>query len=342
MDKIDNNARRSVLRAGALAGAALGLGSLIRDDQAYAAGKSNITEGDIAILQFLLVAEAVETDLWGQYAELVTNNQAYRNALGRTDPSLAQYAMDTARDEGSHAIFIRAYLASIGVAPVDLSSFYTLPPPAITGLAPVGRLTNLTNLTVDTSWYTRYRTASNPDFGDQPPQLVVINGRPAIPTSDGLDSETLTGIADTAAFHFATIEQGGTSLYAQFLPKITSLDVLQIVAGIGPVEAIHFGVFQTSLEGLKPYTSPDGTLVFPDLRNNMQLSESVMPAPCEFVRAGLPLNSVVRPTTTAHAGAVAAATGLVNSGLFAGQPPAFFSAVVALAQAADAAMRGRK
>lgn len=342
MEKIDNSTRRGVLKAGALAGATLGLGSLITDDRAYAAGKTTITAGDIAILQFLLVAEAVETDLWEQYAELVTNNRAFNAALSQTDGSLAQYAIDTERDERSHATFIRAYLTSIGVTPVDLSAFYTLPPPPVAGLTQVGRLTNLTNLTVDTSWYARYRTAANPDFGDQLPQVATIMNRPAVPTANNLGASALTAIAGVAAFHFATIEQGGTSLYAQFLPKVTNLDVLRIVAGIGPVEAIHFGVFQTSLEGLKPYTSADGTLVFPDLRGNRLLSESVMPAPCNFLKQGsLPLNSVVRPTTTQHAGAVAAATGLVNSGLFTGQPPQFFNAVVALAQAADAAVRGR-
>jgi hypothetical protein len=339
MQTIDNPSRRAALKAGAIAGAALGLGTLLRDDYAFAAGRRAITQGDIAILQFLLVAEAVETDLWTQYAELASFNPGFRDALSRTDPALAQYAVDTARDEGSHATFIAAYLTSIGVTPVDLSSFYTIMPPAVSGLTQVPRLTNLTSLTIDTSWYYRYRTASNPDFGDTPQQIATIVNRPAIPTSDNLTATEITGIADTALFHFATIEQGGTSLYSQFMPKAAKPDTLRILAGIGPVEAIHFGVFQTSLGGLEAYTSPDGTLIFPDLRNNNLASQSVMPAPCQFINEHLPLNSAVRPTSTKHAGALAAATGLVNSGLFTGQPPAFFSAVVALAQAADAATR---
>jgi hypothetical protein len=122
---------------------------------------------------------------------------------------------------------------------------------------------------------------------------------------------------------------------------VSNLDVLRLVTGIGPVEAIHFGVFQTSLEGLRGLTSTDGELVFPDLRNNKMMSQSVMPAPATFLDSDLPLNSVVRPGGTKQAGAVAAATGLVNSGLFQGQPPEFFQTVVGLAKAADAARRRR-
>jgi len=342
VEKIDSKARRDVLKAGAMAGAALGLGSLITDDRAYASGKSNITAGDIAILQFLRVAEALETDLWEQYTELVENNPGYAAAIKDVDPALAQWIMDTVRDERSHYTFITAYLESIGVTPADLSSFYTLPPPPVKGLAPTLRLTNLTDLTVNTNWYARYRTSANPDFGDQSPQIANIVNLPAIPTQNGLDAGTLKQIAYTSIFHFASIEQGGASLYTQFLPKITNLDVLRIAAGIGPTEAIHFGVFQTALGRMDGYTSPDGTVMFPNLSNNRQLSFSVMPAPCNFLKAGgaLPLNSVIRPSSTPVAGAVAAATGLTNSGLFTGQSQAFFNAAGALATAADAAKRG--
>jgi hypothetical protein len=342
VEKIDNAARRSVLKAGVVAGAALGLGSLITDDRAFASGKSNITSADIAILQFLRLAEALETDLWEQYTELVENNPGYYAAINAIDPALAQWIMDTVRDERSHYTFITAYLESIGVTPVDLSSFYTLTPPSVTGLAPTPRLTNLTGLTIDTSWYARYRTSANPDFGDEAPQIANIVNLAAIPTANGLDAGTLEQIAYTSIFHFASIEQGGASLYTQFVPKVSNLDVLRIVAGIGPTEAIHFGVFQTALGSMKGYTSPNGSVMFPNLSNNRQLSFSVMPAPCNFLKDAnvLPLNSVIRPTSTKVGGAVAAATGLTNSGLFSGQSQAFFSAAVSLASAADAAIRG--
>jgi hypothetical protein len=338
--------RRSILQHGLGAGAALGLSTLIGDGPAWAVvdnddgtAPGRITKGDLAILNFLAAAELFETDLWEQYSELAQNNPGYRSALQATRPSIVQYIVDTERDEKSHATFINAFLVSIGQPAVDLDAFRTLPSPDVTGLQQVGRLTNLTNLTIDTSWYTRYRTAANPDFGDAPPQLVEIQKRPAIPTSDSLGTADIEAIADTANFHFCAIEQGGASLYTSFYFKVSSVEVLRLITGIGPVEAIHFGVFQTALEGLRPFTSPDGGLVFPDLRNNNMLSQSVMPAPATFLDGDLPLNSVVRPGDTNAAGAVAAATGLVNSGLFEGQPPEFFQAVTGLAKAADAARR---
>jgi hypothetical protein len=348
MNSPSNENRRLLLKRGIGAGAAFGLSSLIADGPALAvtddgdgAAPGRITAGDLAILNFLAAAELFETDLWQQYSELAQGNPAFREALQATDPSVVQYIIDTERDEKSHATFINAFLASIGQPPVNLDAFRTLPSPNVTGLQQVGRLTNLTSLTIDTSWYTRYRSTANPDFDDTPPQLVKIVQRPTIPTSDTLKAADIQAIADTANFHFCAIEQGGSSLYTSFYPKVSNLDVLRLVTGIGPVEAIHFGVFQTSLEGLRGLTSTDGELVFPDLRNNKMMSQSVMPAPATFLDSDLPLNSVVRPGGTKQAGAVAAATGLVNSGLFQGQPPEFFQTVVGLAKAADAARRRR-
>jgi hypothetical protein len=337
MDKIDNNARRQLLKRGAAAGVAMGLAALIRDNPAAAA--TTIPAGDVAILQFLAAAELVETDLWTQYAQLAESNPNFRAALQEINPAILRWTEDTARDEGSHAVFINAFLASIGEAPVDLTAFETLPGVSVTGVPQTGRLTNLTNLTINTSWYLRYRTAANPDFGAVPGQVANIIGRPAVPTSNSLSTAAVAAIAQTAAFHFCTIEQGGTSLYASLIPKVSSLEVLSILTGIGPVEAIHFGVFQTALDGIAPLTTPDGKLTFPDLREGQLSSRSVMPAPAKFLSPHLPQNSVVRPAGTAAAGAVAAATGLVNSGLFIGQSQAFFTAVTALATAADAATR---
>ena len=85
----------------------------------------------------------------------------------------------------------------------------------------------------------------------------------------------------------------------------------------------------------KGFDPGDGKLRIPNLTRGRRELRRVMPRPCDFLRRDLPKCSVIRPSATANAGAVAAATGLVNSGLFAGQPPAFFNAVVALAQAAD-------
>lgn len=127
----------------------------------------------------------------------------------------------------------------------------------------------------------------------------------------------------------------GGSLYSHLITRVQSDDAKLILASIGPTEVYHFAGFHKSLEGLFGFDSGDG-LVFPDLKNNPGLSQAIFPEPCRFLRRDLPLCSVIRPTSKANAGAVAAATGLVQSGLFAGQSQPFFAAVVALAQAADA------
>jgi hypothetical protein len=62
-----------------------------------------------------------------------------------------------------------------------------------------------------------------------------------------------------------------------------------------------------------------------------------MARPCKFISASLPLCAVIRPTSTEKGGAVAAATGLTNSGLFNGQSVAFFKALLGLAHEADEA-----
>jgi hypothetical protein len=299
------------------------------------------TAGDIAILKFLAAAELVEDDLWQQYDELASDNRGYNIALRRIDRSLIRYINDDRDDERSHAKLINAYLKSIGEQPVNLDPFRTLPSVKAEGADQRRRrLTNLTNLTVDTSWYLRYRSSRNPDFGAKFPQLVDIVDRPTVPTwsSKRYRAKDMQAVAHSAAFHFAAIEQGGSSLYTSLISKVTHPDVLIILASIGPTEVYHFSAFHKSLEGLFGLRA-DG-LEFPDLKNDRNLSEAIFPEPTQFLRKDLPLTSVIRPRNTENAGAVAAATGLVNSGLFEGQLKAFFDAVVALAKAADAAVRG--
>jgi hypothetical protein len=334
--------RRRFLQAAAIgsAGAGLltgGLPAVAQDVDAGAAGETagRPSRRDVAILKFLAAAELVEADLWLQYAELAYGNRGFRAALIDIDDGQPDYAIDTQEDEDSHARFINAYLASIGEQPVNLDPFRTIMPPAVTGLRPVGRLTNLTELSVDTSYYTRYRGVRNPDFGASFRQIARIAGKPAIPTGNGLSARQLSGVAQTAAFHFAAIEQGGTSLYAQFLPFVSGKEVLRILGSIYATEAIHYAVFRDSLEGIRGFDSGDGKLVIPNLTEGRRESRRVMPRPCDFLRTDLPKCSVIRPTAPANAGARAAAGGLVASGLFKGQPPAFFAALTALARAAD-------
>ena len=302
--------------------------------QARAQASGGPTPGEVAVLQFLSAAEQVETDLWQQYTELAEENPRFMEALAEIDPSLIQYINDDRDDELSHANLINAYLVSVGARPVNLNPFKTLSSSPAQGAEQVGRITNLMSLTVDTSWFNRYRGAGNPDFGDQFPQLVEIVNRPAIPTSNRMTGLEYRAAAHSAAFHFCAIEQGGGSLYNNLLSRVHTPDVVAILASIGPVEVYHFATFHKSLEGL-PGLNAGGGLVFPNLRENPDLARLVMPEPCTFLSPNFPPCSVIRPRNTQNAGAVAAATGLVNSGLFQGQSKAFFDAVVALATAAD-------
>ena len=335
--------RRSFLKGGALLGAATLAAAAGGSPTALAKvgralgpiDRDAITPGDVAILKFLAAAELVEDDLWQQYCELAVANPSYNRALRRIDRSLIRYICDDRDDERSHAALINSFLVAIGEQPINLDPFRTLPSVDVEGADDRGRLTNLTRLTVDTSWYARYRSADNPDFGAVFPQLVEISDRPTIPTRS---SSHVQAIAHSAAFHFAAIEQGGSSLYCSLIPKASSLDVVRILASIGPTEVYHFSAFHKSLEGIFGLDTNDG-LTFPDLRSNRDLAEAIFPEPTRFLRSDLALCSVIRPSSTERAGAVATATGLVQSGLFAGQSQQFFDAVTALAVAADAAER---
>ncbi len=136
-----------------------------------------LTKGDAAILRFLAAAEILETDLWVQYNELGgiqdsevpggSGSAPYTAALQVLDGDMPQYIHDNTEDEFTHEDFINAYLASKGADIVNLDQFRTLPSSTATGARQIGRLTNLMELTVDTSWWTRYRSRTmNPDFGD--------------------------------------------------------------------------------------------------------------------------------------------------------------------------------
>ncbi|HXI82652.1 MAG TPA: ferritin-like domain-containing protein [Verrucomicrobiae bacterium] len=335
--------RRRFLRALGVTGAAVATGMRFDQTALADAGTSHkkIDRGDADILRFLAAAELIETDFWQQYNELVAGNAPYGAALANLDEDMAVYVADNTDDENTHAEFLNAYLVSQGAEPVNLDVFRTLPSSPATGAAQIGRLTNLTMLTVDTSFWIRYRSTGNPDFGDTFPQFIDIVDRTAIPLRDDYTADEIQAIANTAAFHFPSIEQGGSSLYTTMLTKATALDTVRIIAGIGGVEVAHFTVWHDKA-GNAPPVSVDG-LVFPDMEtfngDELRQNNLIMPEPCKFISADLPECSVIRPGTAAHSGAVAAATALTNSGLFTGQSPAFFAALRQLAQAADAAAR---
>ncbi len=332
--------RRAFFKSTAIGAAALAIpGFTLLDgvEPALAGTKPTLNSGDLAVLKFLAAAELVEADLWGQYSELATNNPEFRRALQQIDGSMPDYVTGDFDDETSHAAFINAYLVAAGQDPINLDPFRTLPSVPVEGAKDIGRLTNLTNLTVDTSYYQRYRSAGNPDFGNTFGQVVSITNQPAVPVSSSIRGLDMLSVAQTAAFHFAAIEQGGSSLYTSLLTKVTNLDVVAILASIGPTEVFHFAIFQTALEGIRKLAVAHGP-TFPDIRDRADKG-AITPHPCTFLDPSFPPCSVIRPRNTNTAGALVTATGLVNSGLFEGQSTAFFNAVVELATAADAAVR---
>jgi len=357
----DGISRRAVVRTGLAVGAGTISAGLLANIPALAKPASGgLTPGDAAILRFLAAAEILETDFWQQYNELGgiqdsevpggSGSAKYTAALAVLDSDMAQYIHDNTEDEFTHFTFIDAYLAANGVAPVNLDQFRTLPSSKATGARQIGRLTNLMELTVDTSWWTRYRSRTkNPDFGDTFPQAIpgLSAGRfPAIPRNDGDLSPKahLQAIANTAGFHFASIEQGGSSLYPSLAQRVTHPEVLRILLSIGPTETMHFQTWMDKAGNAPPLTDPTNGLVFPDLNASPFGGEDfqtnlIMPEPTIFLSRKFPPVSIIRPTETQGA-AMSAVKFLTASGLFRGQSPAFFAVLGQLAEDADAARRG--
>jgi hypothetical protein len=350
--------RRSFLKGSLAAGAAVAGATMLGQPKAFAQTSESLTNGDVAILQFLAAAELIEADLWQQYAELGgvtqgTQNQ-YQVALQNLDSDGSQYISSNTLDEVSHADFLNAYLIFKGEEPVNFDQFRTLPSSTAAGAQQIGRLTNLMQLTVDTSWYTRYRSATNPDFGATFPQALpalAASRLPAIPrTNAELNGNTahVQAIANTAAFHFGFIEQGGTSLYATLSQQVSSPEVLRITLSIGGDEICHFLEWvDFSGNGVQPpiapFTDPTNGLTFPDFNatgNPLLQTNLIFPVPCEFISPNLPHCAVIRPVSPRGGiDAVGAVNALIADGLFIGQPKAFTDRLTRMAREADAARR---
>src|ERR1700676_1510929 len=181
--------RRSFLKGLGIAGATLSATAVLGTEGNAQATQSRgkLSKGDAALLRFAAAAELIEADLWQQYNELggvQGGNPAYIAALSNLDGDMAQYIADNTDDELSHAAFLNAYLISKGEEPVDLDAFRTLPSSQASGAKNIGRLTNLMKLNVDLSWYTRYRSSQNPDFGVKFKGPFTIKHEPAIPLND--------------------------------------------------------------------------------------------------------------------------------------------------------------
>jgi hypothetical protein len=357
--------RRSFLGGLGMAAAATISAGFLTNGTSARAQDSNaaaLNRGDTAILRLLAAVELIEADLWTQYAELggltsgvpieVDPNQklnAYQAALSKLDSDGPQYITSNTLDEVSHANFLNKYLELQGAEPVDFDQFRTLEGSTATGSSGKKRLTNLMHLNVDTSWYIRYRSSTNPDFGVTYPQAVTIKNKTAIPITDAdfENASRIQVIANTAAFHFGYIEQGGSSLYAIMSQKVTSPQVLQITLGIGGDEIAHFlewvdfagnGV-QTPVA---PVTDPKTGLKFPDFfaTGNKRVQPSlIFPIPCEFISPNLPEVAIIRPLQDKFGGAVATIASFTADGLFTGQSTGFLDLLQQMAEEADAAER---
>ena len=389
--------RRMFLKNGIVAAGATAItAGLLSGESAFADGgdRAPITRGDIDILTFLSALEQVEQDLWIQYAELggptpavptsfglsgidlSVNSQkistglapGYVTALQVLDTDMPQYIADNTDDEISHHRFLNNYLESKGARAIDLSSFATIPPSQVKNVPQNGRLTNLTQLKVETTWWTRYRSTQNPDFGGSFENAVpdlAANPHTAIPRTDeeaalnpdGTIPNPLQAIAGTAGFHFAFIEQGGTSLYPTLAQQVTNLEVLRVLLSIGPSETMHFQVWHDKAGNAPKITV--GNLSFPDLNNGKDPNTSaptvngvpsadlfqtnlIMPEPTFFLNEGLGPVAIIRPTSSKQAGAVAAVVGFVQDGLFLdehGKNTGIVPVLMRLAEAADDARR---
>ncbi len=384
--------RRTFFKHGAgAAGAATLGGLLVSATSAFSEDHGGpVTRGDIAILRFLSALEQVESDLWIQYAELggatnqglspidlVLNGKQivtglapnYITALEVLDGDMPQYIVDNTDDEITHHTFLNNYVVSKGGKPVDLSAFAILPPSQVTGVPQNGRLTNLKQLTVDTSWWTRYRSPNqNPDLGGTFENAVpdLAKGQhPAIPVNDddlvlnpdGTIPNHLQAIASTAGFHFAFIEQGGTSLYPSLAQKVTNLEVLRVLLSIGPTETMHFQTWQDKAGNAPQLT--DGDLAFPDLNAGLDPNTGadtvdgvpaadlfqtnlIMPEPTFFLNSRFGPVSIIRPTNPKGV-AMGAVQSLVGDGLFldpaTGRNTGIVAVLMHLAEEADEARR---
>ena len=350
-------------------------------------GGGKLSQGDASILRFLCAAEIIESDFWEQYWELgsgtldfaapnpsgqaltATNgNPAYMNALVILDGDMPTYILDNTDDEFSHANFLLAYLKSKGANTADLdrlagSHFRTLTKQAngtpisstAKGSTQKPRLTNLTQLTIDTSFWGLYRTDSaNPDLGGsgfaQAVPSLNVGAHTAIPRTDAdttaAGGDLIKAIAFTAGFHFPFIEVHGTSLYPSLAQRVQDPEVLRVVLSIGPTETMHFQTWHDKAGNATAVTVSDpinnSTVTFTDLHASMDehlQANLIMPEPTLFLRkTGLPLCSIIRPTQTKGA-AMGALMTLRNNGLFIGQTQEFMNLLLDLANDADQASR---
>jgi hypothetical protein len=291
----------------------------------------------------------------GYPSHVTGGNPDYTADVKQLDGDMDQYISDNTEDELSHEVFLNAYLAAKGADTVNLDAFRTLPASQASGSNKTfGRLTNLTQLTVRTDWWTRYRSRrGNPDLGDTFRNAIptlAVGQHTAIPRTDAdvADSGFLQAVANTAGFHFAWIEQGGSSLYPSLAQRASNAEVLRILLSIGGTEICHFQTWQDKAGNVTPVANvidpvTGVSVTFPDLNSppfggeNFQ-TNLIMPEPTTFLSRQFPPCSIIRPTETKGV-AMGAVKALTGDGLFIGQSSQFMELLQDLASDADKAQR---
>jgi hypothetical protein len=160
-------------------------------------------------------------------------------------------------------------------------------------------------LTVDTSWWTRYRSRTgNPDLGDSFPNAIPTLGvrrHTAIPRTDDDVKPDPTKPLQISDFTQAIAN--------------TAVDV------VDPVTKVKV-------------TFPGADhMLGEDLQTNL-----IMPEPTAFLSEDFPAVSIIRPTATRGA-AMGAVRSFADDGLFIGQSKEFFQYLRDLAEDADEAVR---
>ena len=281
--------RRSFVKNGlTAAGVGLLATALRMADEAEDRKDGHITRGDAAMLRFAAAAEIIETDFWVQYNELGgipdsevpggSGNPAFTAALAMLDSDMAQYVHDNTDDEFTHQNFLNAYLASKGAETVSLEPFRTLPgqhcdrfqrkttnhksDAAHAGYQLVDALPQQPIILTSIRHFT---------FPQAIPTLAV-GEHTAIPRTDDdtKDPNFLQAIANTAGFHFPTIEQGGNSLYPSMAQRATSVEVCAFSSASAPPKPCTFKPGRTRREMHRPDRSRSGdrvSVTFPDLNS---------------------------------------------------------------------------
>jgi hypothetical protein len=71
-----------------------------------------------------------------------------------------------------------------------------------------------------------------------------------------MGSDEIQAIANTAAFHFPSVQQGGSSLYSALGQLVTDVTVLKIMFGIGGAEVNHFAIWHDKAGNTPAVSAP--------------------------------------------------------------------------------------